>query len=300
LLSFDPNRETALPRPAATVVVVREGAAGAGGPGIEVFCVRRHAKSAFLGGAVVFPGGKVDAADADDAWAAQATAADPRVEAFAGPSEEGGAPVPARALAVAACRETLEEARLVPLTDPLGEAEIEALHAALAAAPGTLSALLARAGRKLALSALSPFARWITPRAEPRRFDARFFLMECPPGQAGRHDEHETTHSFWERPALVLDRAARGEIFLAPPTTRSLELLSACGDVRAARALAREQSLHPVCPVFVPDAAPFLALPGDPAHPIADLRVAGPTRFVLRDGRFVSEEPPRRGGEPPS
>lgn len=290
-----------LPRPAATVVVVRDGGAnGAGGPGLEVFCVRRHAKSAFLGGAVVFPGGKVDAGDADEAWAALATGLDPRAEAFAGTSEEGGAPVPARALAVAACRETLEEGRIVPLTEPVGEAELEALHAALSAAPGTLSAVLSRAGRKLALSSLSPFARWITPRAEPRRFDARFFLLECPPGQAGRHDEHETTHSFWERPALVLDRAAHGEIFLAPPTTRSLELLAACADVRAARALSREQSLLPVCPVFVPDEAPYLALPGDPAHPVADLRVAGPTRFVLRDGRFVSEEPSLPGGEPTS
>jgi 8-oxo-dGTP pyrophosphatase MutT (NUDIX family) len=291
LLSFDPNRETSVPRAAATVVVVREGACGSGGSGIEVFCVRRHAKSAFLGGAVVFPGGKVDAGDADEAWLAQATAPDPRAGQFAGPSEEGGAPVPARALAVAACRETLEEARILPLTEPVGETEIEALHAALAAAPGALAAVLAKAGQKLALSALSPFARWITPRAEPRRFDARFFLLECPPGQAGRHDEHETTHSFWERPAIVLDRAARGEIFLAPPTTRSLELLAACADVHTARAVAREQSLHPVCPVFVPAEAPFLALPGDPAHPVADRRVAGPTRFVLRDGRFVSEDP---------
>src|SRR5262249_2792311 len=141
-----------------------------------------------------------------------------------------------------------------------------------------------------------PWARWITPEAESRRFDARFFLLELPLGQVGRHDEHETTMSFWARPAGILDRAARGEIFLAPPTTRTLELLAGEADVASALVLAGGQSLRPICPSFVPDAsAPFLALPGDPEHPVRERRVAGPTRFVLREGRFVSEEPPAPG-----
>jgi hypothetical protein len=98
--------------------------------------------------------------------------------------------------------------------------------------------------------------------------------------------------SFWARPADVLARSARGDIFLAPPTTRTLELLADVPSVAAALALAAEQSLLPICPLFVPDArAPFLALPGDPQHPVRERRVAGPTRFVLRGARFVSEEP---------
>ncbi len=138
-----------------------------------------------------------------------------------------------------------------------------------------------------------PWARWITPEAEARRFDARFYLLELPPGQVGRHDEHETTHSFWARPAAILERAVRGEIFLAPPTTRTLELLAAVASVQAARDLAAAQSLRPICPRFVPDErAPFLALPGDPTHEEREKRVAGTTRFVLRDGRFVGEDPP--------
>lgn len=283
-----------VPRHASTVVVLREGAAG-----LEVFTVLRHAKSSFLGGAVVFPGGKVDASDEDAGWAAQANAPQPRAEALvAGYGDEAPSPAPsARALAVAACRETLEEARILPLDAPIGDAEVEALRVALAASPGSLAASLARLGRKLALDALVPWARWVTPEAEARRFDARFFLLELPEGQVGRHDEHETTMSSWERPATLLERSLRGEIFLAPPTTRTLEQLAACPDLRAARALATEQSLLPVCPIFVPgDDAPYLALPGDPAHAIRERRISGPTRFVLRDGRFFSEAPPR-GGE---
>jgi 8-oxo-dGTP pyrophosphatase MutT (NUDIX family) len=291
LLSFDPKRDPTVPRHASTVVVVRDGASG-----LEVFLVLRHTKSAFLGGAVVFPGGKLDPSDDDPAWGAQTTTPHPRAGMLVAAYEGHDAPT-ARALAVAACRETLEEGRILPLDAPIADAEVEALRVALVASPGSLCAALTRLGRRLALDALVPWARWVTPGAEARRFDARFYLLELPAGQVGRHDEHETTMSFWGRPAEVLERFTRGEIVLAPPTTRTLELLASCPDVRAARALAMEQSLLPVCPSFQPgDEAPFLALPGDPTHEVRERRVSGPTRFVLRDGRFVSEDPPPDAG----
>ncbi|WP_437321400.1 NUDIX hydrolase [Sorangium sp. So ce385] len=263
------------------MIVLRDGRVG-----VEVFCVRRHASSSFMGGAVVFPGGKVDAQDGAEVWRDRAT--DPPARAAALATDA----IAARALCVAACRETLEEGAILPTDPPLSDGEIDAVARELAA--GTpLDASLERRGLKLALAALVPWARWITPAAEARRFDARFFLLPLPRGQVGRHDGHETTTSFWAAPSKVLERAARGEIVLAPPTSRTLELLAAAPDVRSAVALAERQPLLPICPRFVPgDGAepPYLALPGDPSHEIRERRVDGPTRYVLRDGRFVAEE----------
>jgi hypothetical protein len=203
-------------------------------------------------------------------------------------SGEGVTP---RGLAVAACRETLEEGLLVPIDPPLDDVGVAALRAE-AGGLGFAAAVRARRAR-LRIDRLVPWARWVTPEAESRRFDARFFLLALPPGQVGRHDEHETTMSFWATPDDVLGRSARGEIFLAPPTTRTLELLATVSSVEGAFALAAQQSLRPICPLFVPDErSPFLALPGDPAHPVREIRVPGPTRFVFRDGRLVSEEAP--------
>jgi len=307
LLDFEPNRIPAPPRDAATVVVLRDQPGEeTSHPRLEVFCVRRHANSAFLGGAIVFPGGKVDPADGTEAWDTLGTELHPRASLLVDASVAG---VSARTLAVAACREMLEEGGIVPVDRPLAAEDCDALREELRASTTSLSVALGRRGLRLALDRLVPWARWVTPEMESRRFDARFFLLELPAGQLGTHDRHETTMSFWARPAEVLERFARGEFFLAPPTTRTLELLAHAHDVRAALALAGEQSLRPICPRFVAggsapadasggaegasvDDAPYLALPGDPSHEIAERRVHGPTRFVLREGRFVSEDAP--------
>lgn len=278
-LAFDPAREPSRPRDAATVLLVREG-----GAGVEVFCVVRHQKSSFLGGAVVFPGGKVDPADADPAWERRCSGLDPRALGFA--SSEGHA----RALAVAAGRETLEEAGVLPLAAPASAEVVAELRGALAAGR-PLADLLDERSLTLDTGSFAPFARWITPEAEPRRFDARFYLVPVPADQQASNDGHETTAGFWATPRAVLERFERGEIQLAPPTTRCLELLQGAWSLDMALAVAREQSLEPVCPRFVPGDPPALVLPGDPAHEVPSRRVDGPTRFVLRDGRFVSEEP---------
>jgi 8-oxo-dGTP pyrophosphatase MutT (NUDIX family) len=278
LLDFDPTRAAPTPRDAATVVVLRD----TEGP-LEIFCVRRHARSAFLGGALVFPGGKVDAADADDAWGDLCGPLHPRAARFAGG-------VDPRALAVAACRELLEEAGVVPLQD--GSADVvTTLRRDLAS--GFASALRSHRQR-LALDRLVPFGRWVTPEAESRRFDARFYLLELPQGQTPVHDAHEVTIGFWATPAAVLDGFARGDHQLAPPTTRMLEVLAHAHAVRGAFELAEAQSLQPICPRFVVDdvRGPYLALPGDPDHELREQRVAGATRFVLQDGRFVSAPAP--------
>jgi 8-oxo-dGTP pyrophosphatase MutT (NUDIX family) len=293
----------AVPTPAATVLVLRStpasaaSAASAGAPspagaeieGIEVFCVRRHTNIAFLGGAVVFPGGKLDPADRE-VVGPFVREVDPRALAMV-----DAEPAEATWLAVAACREALEETAILPAVDGggahLDAAATRAMRTALEGG-ARLGALLEERGARLDLGALVPFARWVTPEAERRRFDARFYLLALPPGQIGEHDDKETTQGFWDTPRGVLARFERGEVQLAPPTTRSLELLAEARSMADAVAIAGRQSLLPVCPLFIAGDPPVLALPGDPAHTVREARLDGPSRFVLRDGRFVSEDAP--------
>lgn len=275
LLDFDPDREASAPVDAATAIIVRDADAG-----LQVFCVERSKKTRWLGGVIVFPGGKVDPADHDPAFAELA------VTPAHGPL----------ALAVAAARESLEEAAIFPGT--VDHTRALALRGALASGTPLLE-LLRRESIVLDAGALVPFARWVTPTAEKRRFDARFFLLALPPGQEGLHDDGETVSSFWATPRDILDRFARSEVQLVPPTHRSLEILAGARSVAAALALAAAADKTPVCPRLVRHPGPHgdtmaLALPGDPEHADAEVRVPGLSRYVLRDERWLPEAPPAK------
>jgi 8-oxo-dGTP pyrophosphatase MutT (NUDIX family) len=289
MLDFDRTRPGPEPRDAATLVVVRDASDGA--EGIEVFCVERH-KGGFLGGAIVFPGGKLEASDADAAWIEQVTS--PRVPATPIAADEATT----RGLAITACREALEEAAILPVTGPPPSHD-DLLAWRRALGPGreatSLLSLLAGAGRKLDLAALRPLARWVTPASEARRFDTRFFLFVASAALRGLHDDHETTASFWARPAHVIDRFGRGELELAPPTERTLAILAAAHTVADAVAFADGACLEPICPELVAQGDIMaLALPGDPEHSVPVARSPGPSRYVLREGRFVPEDAPGR------
>lgn len=278
------------PRDSATIVVVRD-AAGT----IELFCVERHPRSRVLGGAIVFPGGKVDAADWDDCWSELTTSLQPRALALGGERE-------ARAFAVAALRELLEEAAILPVHGAAvsNQAALE-LQSLLASVPGTeheeslaFGQLLRERGLRLATDRLEALWRWITPPIEARRYDTRFYLLALPEGQLGRHDERETTRSFWATPEELLERWTNSEIVLAPPTFCTIELLRAARSVDEAFAIARLQSLRPICPVASFESGQMvIALPGDPLHPdeapASSNDPSTPTRFVLEGSRLVAQ-----------
>ena len=276
--------ESTRPRDAATVLLVRDGA-----DGLEVFLVRRHDKSGFMGGATVFPGGKLDDQDAAAAVLERSTGRSPTETALT--LHEAIAPTRAAGLFVAAIRETFEEASVL-LADVGPATDITAGRARLLAGDPFLDVLVSLNAR-LRFDWLHPWARWITPTIEPRRFDARFFVAVCPPAQRAVHDAHETTESAWWRPGAALAAAADGKIMLPPPTLRNLELLLELSDTASVFATASGATLEPIEPVAVAESnSVCLALPGDPAHPVRTLRVAGPTRFVLIDGRWRSIDPP--------
>lgn len=280
MLDFDPTRVAVAPRPAATLLLLRDRLVSDSThrAELEVCVMQRSKQSSFMGGAVVFPGGRIEPADAASEW-------DEVVERGSGAwldwwDDEG------RAARIAACREALEEVGLAPIPGVTRE-QLDTLRRAV-----TPAAFLA-VGCRLDLGALVPFARWVTPEAESRRFDARFFLAAAPPGVEPVSDEHEAVRVLYETPRQLLTQFERDEISLFPPTHRSLELLASVTTVAEAFNLARTASLEVICPRFlVEDGAPVLALPGDPQHEIREPRIAGGSRYMLREGRWTSGDAP--------
>ena len=237
-------------RDAATVMLVRDAPAG-----VEVFAFRRVPRMAFAAGMLVFPGGGVDPRDLDPSipWTGTPAAElAPRL---------GAAPDTARALVVAAVRETFEECGVLPATRPAGPDATwpgEPERAALAAGGMSAADLLRGCGLVLDADLLLPWARWITPRFESRRFDTRFFLAAMPPGARPRdlHAEGlggEGERAGWLPAADAVRRHGRGELPMLPPTLVCLEELAAAPDV--ATLLATPRRLRPVSPWLHPDPA---------------------------------------------
>jgi 8-oxo-dGTP pyrophosphatase MutT (NUDIX family) len=287
-VQFDANAPPTTPRDAATVILLRDGAHG-----LEVFFVKRHADVRFMGGAYVFPGGKVDEDDRDPGVPGDLDAAAAAARLHDDDRER------ARALHVAAARECLEEAGVFFTTnDALGTADVAALRHACDVEKKPLVEILPPRGATLRLSALVPFARWITPRLETRRFDARFFLAVAPHGVHATHDNGETVASLWLAPGEALARAERQEIVLVPPTYRTVQLLARANSVAAALALASPSALEPHEPraAFTDDGAAVVLLRDDPAYaagefPVRPGRRIDParelaTRFTYRDGAW--------------
>jgi 8-oxo-dGTP pyrophosphatase MutT (NUDIX family) len=298
VLDLKLDRAKTVPKDAATIVLVRDAA------GLELFCVERSKQSRFLGGAIVFPGGKLDVADALEDWASRTTA--PYAPS---PSRASSTPFATdeahlRALAVAACRETLEEAAMLHVHRSLRsrfaptDQELLALRERMKTEPAALRSFLSERSLLLDLGALHPLSRWVTPEAESRRYDARFFVAVAPPDQAGTHDDHETTASFWASPEEILRRWEAGEVQVAPPTHRTLMLLASCKTTQDVLALADASCLDPICPRLVRQTTDTLetlalALPGDPEHEVQARRIDGPSRYVLRGDRWLAEDAPR-------
>lgn len=257
------------PVDSATVVVLRE---MAGSP-LEVLLVQRHADSRAFGGAHVFPGGRVDPADAA---AELAAASDLSAEAAAMRLGEDMAPAAALAYWIAAVRELFEEAGILLATVEgapldLGDAptaeRFREHRAALIDGRRGFAALVAGEGLRLAADHLEYFSRWITPVNAPRRYDARFFVTRLPPGQEALHDRRETTAAAWFTPAAALARARSGELLLTPPTVRTLEDLSDLGSWPRILAAARGREFPPVLPKVVEIAGRTTILyPGDVAY----------------------------------
>lgn len=283
---------TAPPSPSSTVVLLREAAPGAPP---ECLLMQRNATASWLSGAWVFPGGRVDDGDREPAWddlvlgTARLAAAWPDVDAAW-----------LRDHAVAATREVFEETGLLfaetvtpqradqpPRHTPAGSCQPERRD--LLDGLASFASLCAHRRWKLRLDQFVPFARWITPEQERRRFDTVFFVATAP-GQALRLHEHEMAAHAWLTPRDALARVHRGAMDVAPPTLRTLEDLAAHDSLDAALAWARAVPRLVIAPKYHDDGERrWLLLPGDPDYPgpVAPSMPA-PTRFVLEDNRWRS------------
>jgi glyoxylase-like metal-dependent hydrolase (beta-lactamase superfamily II)/8-oxo-dGTP pyrophosphatase MutT (NUDIX family) len=216
-----------VPRPAATLALIRPGSQG-----LEVLMLQRTQSAVFLGGAYVFPGGGLDAADAD-----------PRIlRRVRGLTDEAASRrlgVPSGGLAwwVAAVRECFEEAGVLLLTTQDGKAiTADRAQTLMQFRDKPFLEFLEKEELYIPADALAYYGHWITAPGRSRRFDARFFVALAPEGQQGSHDEGETVHSLWIRPQEALERGERKEIELVFATQHTLRELARHGDPREAMA----------------------------------------------------------------
>lgn len=224
-------------RPASTVVILRDGPGG-----IEVFMVVRHHQIDFASGALVFPGGKVDAEDSDAAWAELASNA---------PN------APDRSFFVAAGRETFEEAGLVlarrrgtqEMVDSDGAHRlVETYRAALLKGDTAFVDIVRQENLMLAADLMVPFAHWITPEVVPKRFDTHFFLIAAPVVQLGAHDGGESVEGLWITPQQALSEAKAGTRTLVFATRMNLEKLARYRTVAEAVEITRSRPVVTVTP----------------------------------------------------
>lgn len=272
--------------PAATIVLLRETAPDAP-HGFEVFLVKRPATASFLADAFVFPGGRVDEDDRAREWIGQCDDVSTFVRRG---REDAGTEL---AHGVAAIRELLEEAGVllarggdgVPVDDAGAIARVRGdVHGGAASFLDSCRSM----GWRLALDAIHPWSRWVTPAFEPKRFDTRFYVARWDATRKALHDGRETVDSAWMLPSDALERAERGDRLFGLPTLRTLQELLAHETPADAIRAAAGRPLDPIHPVLRErEGARWLLLPGDPDYPApVSFAVGAPARYRLDGARW--------------
>lgn len=256
-----------VPLHAATVLLLRPAE-----PQLQVLMVARHEEIDFASGALVFPGGKVDSADADPALAPHVIGTD-------------GLDHAARALRVAAIREAFEESGVLLAREPgstntLPPARLKSLGAyrkQLAAGELTMLEFVARERLALAADLLLPFSHWVTPPFMPRRFDTWFFLARAPVDQIAAHDGNELVDSVWISPAAALEELAAKRRTILFPTRLNLMMLNESRTDEDALAAARTRPIKTVIPrIEERDGGRWLTIDRDAGYALTEVPAAKP------------------------
>ena len=258
----DAAKTPASARPSATVMLIRDSANG-----LEIFMVKRDRMVDLASGALIFPGGKVDADDAevDIPWGTSLSGPEPQYW-------------------IAAVRETFEEAGVLiaqregavdVVEESIARALEEKFRKALNAKSVKFSDFMAAEKLAPAFDHMVHFAHWTSPDTLPKRFDTHFFLVEMPEGQIAEHDGQEAVSSVWKRPADLLADAESGREFLVPATRLNIELLSVSATVSDAMKAARARSAPSVMPVLKKDERGVRAvIPADAGYVTSEVFVS--------------------------
>ncbi|MGH8664057.1 MAG: NUDIX hydrolase [Burkholderiales bacterium] len=254
-----------VPRPAATISIVRDVAGG-----FEVLMMQRTHSAGFMPGAYVFPGGAIDREDRDPELYALCSGIDDAAASRALGLERDGL-----AYWIGAIRECFEEAGLLLCYDAAGElvrfehAETEARFAAhrdsLNAGKVTFADFCRAEHLRLAADRLTYFSHWITPVAAPKRYDTRFFAAIAPQHQQPLHDAQELIDTVWVRPAEALERDRAGTLSLRTPTIATLHQFDAAQDCAGLLCtLGSQKEIRAILPAIGADGG--RVLPGEPGY----------------------------------
>jgi 8-oxo-dGTP pyrophosphatase MutT (NUDIX family) len=293
------------PKKAATVILLRNKKPG----GFDVFLLRRHAKSSFMGGNYVYPGGRVDRDDGSPEICSLSKGM--TFEEAQNILRETFSPEESFAHWVAAIRELFEEAGVLLAYDQKGNLfqlrnrdEREKLliyRQLLQEGKMTICEIAEKENLLFALDQLYYCAHWITPEAQSQRFDTRFFLARYPSGQEASHDQKETTAGIWITPEKALEENLKGDVILSPPTLKTLENLSRFKSIEDVFHSLKQEDIEPILPILTKISNdPLLIFPWDPEYkifqkgeipsPVNHGRSSQPgdntTRLLMREGRW--------------
>ena len=262
-----------IPKKAATVIVLRDKKP----EGFDVFLLKRHEQSSFMGGNYVYPGGRVDRDDGS----VELCSLSKGMTLEGAQRHFGGIFSQEESFAhwIAAIRELFEEAGVLLAYDQRGnllqlrdrDEGDKFLHYRELLQKGKISIgeIAQMENLVLALDQLHYYAHWITPEARPERFDTRFFLARYPSGQEASHDQKETTAGIWLIPQKALEENLKGDVILSPPTLKTLEDLSRFKSIDEVFNSQRKEDIRPILPILTKvTSGPLIIFPWDPEYEI--------------------------------
>ena len=295
----------AIPKKAATVILLKDKEP----EGFEVFLLKRHEKSSFMGGNFVYPGGRVDRDDGS----LEVCSLSKGMTLEEAQKILGGNFSPEESFAhwIAGIRELFEEAGILLAYDQKGnlfqvrnrDEQEKFLHYRESLQKGglTICEMAQKENLLFALDQLLYYAHWITPEARSERFDTRFFLARYPSGQEASHDQKETTAGIWITPQKALKENLKGEVMLSPPTLKTLEDLARFKTIDELFTSLRNTEIQPILPVLTKiSSGPLIIFPWDPEYeifqkgeipsPLNHGRLSKPgdntTRLLMKEGRW--------------